>query len=157
MPHRPLVILLLITSILGSSPPTFAAAQPPAGVQATGSPTTASIAPGGGQLGLDNGALTVYALQDLARPPLPLGVEAVDGRTVPAAQVGLSLGFAAFQLSAATDDTERVISNFNVPLTFVVKPGASDLALALGQLQRLYLGSWNGSSWVALPCSADIG
>ena len=157
MPHRPLVILLLITSILGSSPPTFAAAQPPAGVQATGSPTTASIAPGGGQLGLDNGALTVYALQDLARPPLSLDVQAVDARTVPAAQVGLSLGFAAFQLSAATDDTERVISNFNVPLTFVVKPGASDLALALGQLQRLYLGSWNGSSWVALPCSADIG
>jgi hypothetical protein len=157
MPQRPLLSLFLIAAVLLSSAPTRVAAQPPAGVQATGSPTTASIAPGGGQLALDTGALTVYAVQDVSRPPLSLNLQTVDARTVPAAQDGLSLGFAAFQLSAVNDDTQQVISSFNVPLTFVVKPGASDLSLALGQLGRLYMGIWNGSSWVALPCSADIG
>jgi hypothetical protein len=144
---RPRLVLLLLLV----SAPIFVAAQSTATVQAVGSPVTALIAPAGGQLALANGALTVYALQDPARPPLTLTYQAVDARTLPAVQDGLSLGFAAFQLSA------NVPSAFNVPLTLVVKPGDSDLALALGRLERLYMAMWNGSSWVGLPCSADIG
>ena len=121
-----------------------------AGVQTVGSPTTAAIAPGGGQLTSEDGAVIVFALPDPARPALSLSYQAVDARTLPAAQKGLSLGFGAFQLSAP-------VSRFNVPLSLVVKPGASDLALALGHLERLYMAMWNGSSWVAVPCSADIG
>lgn len=154
MARRVFAVLLLVTAALGGPAPTFVAAQSAvplaAGVQAIGSPTTASIAPGGGQLTLESGALSVYALQDPARPPLSLSYQAVDARTLPAGQAGLSLGFAAFQLSAP-------VSNFHVPLNLVFKPGASDLALALGRLERLYMGLWNGSSWIALPCSADIG
>ena len=149
-----LVFLVLVSAALGSSAPTLVAAQSApltAGVQAVGSPVTAAFPTTGGQLSVGDGAMTVYGLQDPERPPLTLIYQAVDARTLPAAQDGLSLGFAAFQLSA------DVRSIFNVPLTLVVKPGESDLALALGRLERLYMAVWNGSSWVGVPCSADSG
>jgi hypothetical protein len=142
------------TAIADSGPTAVATAvvptQPlPIGVQAVGSPSAASISPSGGQIASADGALTVHAFADPARPPLSFAIQAVDARTLPAPQSGLSLGFAAFQLSAP-------VTTFQVPLELVIKPGASDLALALGRLERLYVGSWNGSSWVAVPCSTDV-
>ena len=44
---------------------------------------------------------------------------------------------------------------FNVPLDLIIKPGESDMALALGRLERLHVGTWNGDSWIAVPCSPD--
>jgi hypothetical protein len=96
-----------------------------------------------------DGTLTVQAFADPSRPPLSFVYQAVDARTLPSAQSGLSLGFAAFQLSAP-------VTSFQVPLELVIKPGASDLALAQGRPERLHVGSWNGSSWVAVPCSTDV-
>jgi hypothetical protein len=121
----------------------------PAGVQPVGSPSAAAIPPSGGQFVAGDGTLTVQAFADPSRPPLSIAYQAVDARTLPTAQSGLSLGFAAFALSAP-------VSTFQVPLELVIKPGASDLALAQGRLERLYVGSWNGSSWVAVPCSTDV-
>jgi hypothetical protein len=121
----------------------------PAGVQPVGSPSSASIPSAGGQFVAGDGTLTVQALADPSRPPGDFVYQTVDARSLPAPQSGLSLGFAAFQLSAP-------VTTFQVPLELVIKPGASDLALAIGRLERLYVGSWNGSSWVALPCSTDV-
>ena len=105
---------------------------------------------------LGDGALTIQASADPARPALTFVYQAVDARSFPAAQNGLSLGFAAFQLSAVNDAEPALVANFNVPIDLVIKPSASDLALGLGNVGRLHLGSWNGSSWVAVPCSTDI-
>jgi hypothetical protein len=121
----------------------------PAGVQPVGAPGSGSIPSAGGQFVAGDGTLTVQAFADPSRPPLDFVYQAVDARTLPAPQGGLSLGFAAFQLSAP-------VTSFHVPVQLVIKPGASDLALALGRLERLYVGTWNGSSWVAVPCSTDV-
>ncbi len=59
---------------------------------------------------------------------------------MPTAQNGLSLGFSAFQLTPVNDATQAPISSFNVPIDLVLKPSPSDLALALGRLDRLYVG-----------------
>jgi hypothetical protein len=123
-----------------------------AGVTPTGNPTIAQIPSSGGQLALADGSLTVQALPDPSRPALTLVYQGVDARTLPAAQNGLSLGFAAYQLSAVNNDTHELMPSVNVPIDLVINPGQSDLALALGQYQRLYVGMWNGSSWVAVPC-----
>jgi hypothetical protein len=135
----------------------FATRTPPlvplqANVTPTGQPTIAQIPPSGGQLALADGSLTVQALPDPSRPALTLVYQGVDARTLPPAQNGISLGFAAYQLSAVNNDTRELIPSVNVPIDLVVNPGQSDLALALGQYQRLYVGMWNGSSWVAVPC-----
>jgi hypothetical protein len=127
-----------------------------AGAHPVGQPSGASIGPNGGQAALGDGALTVQASADPARPALTFVYQAVDARSLPAAQNGLSLGFAAFQLSAVRDADPALIASFNVPIDLVIKPGASDLALALDNVARLRLGMWNGSSWVAVPCSTDI-
>jgi hypothetical protein len=127
-----------------------------AGVQPVGSPAATSIPSSGGQFAAADGTLTVRALADPARPPLTFVYQAVDGRTLPLPQNGLSLGFAAFQLSVVNDDTHALVSSFQVPVDLVLKPGASDMALAQGRLERLYVGSWNGSSWSAVPCSTDV-
>jgi hypothetical protein len=151
------------TPVTGSSPfPTFAPspiATPmpplvplPAGVTAVGQPTVAPIPATGGQLALANGSLIVQALPDPSRPPLALVYQGVDARTLPQAQNTLSLGFAAYQLSAVNSDTHQLVTTLNVPFNLVINPSQSDLALALGQLQRLYVGMWNGSTWVAVPC-----
>jgi hypothetical protein len=121
-----------------------------------GSPTVASIPSTGGQLVLADGTLRVQALPDPTRPPLTLVYQAVDARTLPAAQSGLSLGFGAFQLGALTDDTHAPVASFSVPIDLVITPGASDLALALDQLSRLHLATWNGSSWVGVPCPPGL-
>ncbi len=126
----------------------------PAGVTPVGSPTLAPIPPTGGQLAAADGSLTVQAVPDPSRPPLTLVYQGVDARTLPPGQGTLSLGFAAYQLSAVNSDTHELVPSLNVPLDLVINPGQSDLALALGQLQRLYVGMWNGSSWVAVPCGA---
>ena len=126
----------------------------PAGVTPVGSPTLAPIPPSGGQLAAADGSLTVQAVPDPSRPPLTLVYQGVDARTLPPGQGTLSLGFAAYQLSAVNSDTHELVPSLNVPLDLVINPGQSDLALALGQLQRLYVGMWNGSSWVAVPCGA---
>ena len=54
--------------------------------------------------------------------------------SLPAAQNGLSLGFAAFQLSALNDAEPALVASFNVPIDLVIKPSASDLALGLGNV-----------------------
>ena len=127
-----------------------------AGAHPVGQPSGASIGPAGGQVALGDGALTIQASADPSRPALTFVYQAVDARSLPAAQSGLSLGFAAFQLSAVNDAEPALVANFNVPIDLVIKPSASDLALGLGNVGRLHLGSWNGSSWVAVPCSTDI-
>jgi hypothetical protein len=126
-----------------------------AGVQPVGGPSFASIPPSGGQFVSDDGSLTVQALGDPARPPLTLVYQPVDARTLPTAQDGLSLGFSAFQLTPVDDATQAQISSVNVPIDLVLKPSASDMALALGRLDRLYVGIWNGSSWMGLPCAPN--
>src|SRR5262249_27534961 len=83
----------------------FATRTPPlvplqAGVTPTGNPTVAQIPPAGGQLALPDGSLTIQALPDPSRPALTLVYQGVDARTLPPAQNGVSLGFAAYQLSA---------------------------------------------------------
>jgi hypothetical protein len=128
-----------------------------AGARQVGQPTGASIGPNGGRGALGDGALTVQASADPVRPALTFVYQAVDARTLPAAQNGLSLGFSAFQLSAVRDADPALVPSFNVPIDLVIKPSASDLALALGNVARLRVGSWNGSSWVAVPCATDIG
>ena len=142
-----------------TSPPTPSPAPPSvaliAGVQPIGAPSFASVSPSGGQLALADGELTVQAVADPSRPPVTLVYQGVDARSLPAAQGGLSLGFSAFQLSGVNTDAYALVPTFNVPIDLVFKPSASDLALALDRLDRLYLGSWNGSSWVAVPCSPD--
>jgi hypothetical protein len=161
----PLPTIALPTPVATSQPiPTIAVTPlatrtPPlvplqAGVTATGQPTIAQIPSNGGQLALADGSLTVQALPDPSRPALTLVYQGVDARTLPPAQNGISLGFAAYQLSAVNNDTRELISSVNVPMDLVINPGQSDLALALGQYQRLYVGMWNGSSWVAVPCGA---
>jgi hypothetical protein len=124
------------------------------GVQPVGGAISASIPPTGGQLSTADSSLTVQAFSDPSRPPLTLVYQGVDARTLPAAQNGLSLGFAAFELSGVTD-ANAPVTGFNVPIDLVIKTSASDLALALGRPERLYLSSWNGSTWVAVPCSPD--
>jgi hypothetical protein len=126
-----------------------------AGVTPVGQPTVASVPPTGGQLSLADGSVTVSAIADPARPPLTFVYQPVDARSLPAAQSGLSLGFGAFQLNAVTGDPPVVVPSLNVPADLVIKPGASDMALALDRIDRLHLGMWNGSSWVALPCAPD--
>jgi hypothetical protein len=143
---------LQVTSASAQTSPTDTAVPSvplPAGVRAIGSPSAGAIETSGGQFVAGDGTLTVHALADPSRPPLSFVYQAVDARTLPPPQSGLSLGFAAFQLSAP-------VNTFQVPVELVIKPGASDLALALGRLERLYVGSWNGSSWVAVPCSTDV-
>jgi len=163
-------LALLIALGLGSSVSSVAAQPAPtpsptptvlvvplqAGVQAVGSPTVASIPPTGGQLALGDGTLRVQALPDPTRPPLTLVYQAVDARTLPAAQRGLSLGFGAFELDALTDDTHTPVTSFNVPIDLVMTPSASDMALALDQLSRLHVATWSGSSWVAVPCPPGV-
>ena len=127
-----------------------------AGVTPVGQPTVASIPPTGGQLALADGSLTVSAIADPTRPPLSFVYQPVDARSLPAAQNGLSLGFAAFQLNAVTTDAPPVVvPSLNVPVDVLIKPGASDMALALGRVDRLRVGTWNGSTWVAVPCAPD--
>jgi hypothetical protein len=105
---------------------------------------------------LADGSVTVNAIADSARPSLQLVHQAVDARSLPTAQNGVSLGFAAFQLSAVQDDdTHGVVTAFKVPVDLLVRPGASDMALALDRIDRLRMGVWNGSTWVAVPCSPD--
>jgi hypothetical protein len=125
------------------------------GLQPIGAPAAASIPPTGGQLVLGDGTLAVQAFADPSRPPITFIYQAVDARSLPNAQNGLSLGFGAFQLSAVSEDTHSLVPSFNVPVDLVIKPGASDLALGLDRLERLYVGTWNGSTWVAIPCSRD--
>jgi hypothetical protein len=127
-----------------------------AGAHPVGQPSGGAIGPSAGQVALGDGAVTVQASADPARPTLTLVYQAVDARSLPAAQNGLSLGFAAFQLSAVSDAGPALVTSFNVPIDLVIKPSASDLALGLGNVGRLQVGTWNGSSWVALPCSTDI-
>ncbi|MBV9359727.1 MAG: hypothetical protein JO023_29805 [Chloroflexi bacterium] len=144
---------------VGTPPPTATPAGPTvaliAGVQPVGGPSFASISPTGGQFVSDDGSLTVQALADPARPPLTLVYQPVDARTLPTAQNGLSLGFSAFQLTPVNDATQATVASLNVPIDLVLKPSPSDLALALGRLDRLYVGTWNGSSWTALPCAPN--
>src|SRR5258705_4633064 len=52
------------------------------------------------------GAVAAQAFPDPSRPPITLVYQGVDARTLPPAQSGLSLGFAAFQLSAQNSDTD---------------------------------------------------
>jgi len=130
-----------------------ASAEPlPAGVQALGSPTSVSIPPTGAVASFADGSLVVQAFADPSRARLTLQYQAVDARTLPAAQSGLSLGFGAFQLSA-TDAPS--VNSYNIPFNLVVTPGDSDLSLALGRLERLYLATWNGNIWLGVPCSPD--
>jgi hypothetical protein len=163
--------LVVAALLLGLGWPASAAAQstpaappnaPPlptvqivAGAVPLGPPSTASIPPTGGDLATADGSLTVRALADPSRPVHTLVYQPVDARTLPAAQNGLSLGFAAFQLSAVNAAATGFVTSFNVPVDLVIRPGASDLALALGRLDRLHVASWNGSSWVAIPCAPD--
>jgi hypothetical protein len=163
----PLVIptLVLPTAVTVEPIPTFALTPvatrtPPlvaleAGVTPVGQPAVAQIPPSGGQLALADGSLTVSAIADPARPPLSFVYQPVDARSLPPAQSGLSLAFAAFQLNAVNGDPAVVVSSLNVPIDLLLKPGASDMALALGRIQRLHVGAWNGSTWVALPCAPD--
>jgi hypothetical protein len=141
-------VLALVMSFVGAP---ASAATPPSGVRALGTPETAAIPPDGGLASFANGQMTVQAFADPSRGPLTLAYQAVDARTLPPAQSGLSLGFGAFQLSvdAAPDAT------FSVPLNLAISPGASDLSLALGRPERLFIGTWNGSIWLAAPCATD--
>jgi hypothetical protein len=147
------------TAVL-TPPPTSTPSTPPvpleAGVQPVGSASAGAIAPTGGQLVTGDGVLTVVALGDPKRPPLTLVYQPVDARTLPGAQSGLSLGFAAFQLSALDPSTNALVHDLAVPLQLVIRPGASDVALALGRLDRLVPSYWNGSTWSALPCTVDV-
>jgi len=155
--RAPRVVLLAFALLVAAvpSPSSVAAQSAPtpvvpleAGVRPVGRPSAVSLSPAGGRLDASDGSVTVNAYADPARPPLALVHQGVDARTLPAAQNGLSLGFAAFQLSAG-------VSSFNVPLDLVIRPGESDLALALGRLDHLRLGRWDGAIWVAVPCSPD--
>ena len=170
--------LLAIASTLVAGPPLIAAAQatpptptplPAPSVQPTptplvplinsvgpfGRPASVAVPPTGGQLSFADGTLIVQAFPDPTRPALTLSFQGVDARTLPAAQSGLSLGFGAFQLSALDDARQAPVTGFTVPINLVITPGASDMALAIGRIERLYLGTWNGSSWSAVPCAPD--
>jgi hypothetical protein len=157
--NTPITFATIPPTPIASPSPTATPAGPSvpleAGVQPVGGSSFGAIAPGGGSLATSDAVLTVQALADPARPPITLVYQPVDARTLPAAQRGLSLGFAAFQLSAL-DAAGNQVRSVNVPINFSLRPGASDLALALGRLDRLTPGYWNGSQWVALPCTPDV-
>jgi hypothetical protein len=157
--------LALTLAVAGG--PSLAVAQPAptpgptsvplqAGARAIGPSSTGAIATAGGQFSASDGSIAVHAYPDPARPPITLVHQGADARTLPAAQSGLSLGFAAFQLAAVNSDTGAPVSRFSVPLDVIIKPGESDMALALGRLERLQVGTWNGDSWIAVPCSPDV-
>lgn len=163
-----LSVLTLVQSFVGSPFPV--AAQPVPSVMATpvstplpvqagaeplGAPSVASMPPSGGQVALGDGSVTVQAYSDPSRPDLLLTYQAVDARTLPGAQNGLSLGFAAFQLNALNVDSQTPVNRFGVPVDVVIRPSGSDLALAQGNVRRLQLGSWSGDNWVAVPCSQE--
>jgi hypothetical protein len=155
------VVVLALALMVAGGPSSVAAQPAPTpvllqyGAQAIGRSSAVSLTPAGGRLAASDGSVTVNAYADPARPPVTLVHQGVDGRTLPVAQTGLSLGFAAFQLSAVNSDTQATVSSFNVPLDLIVRPGESDLALALDRPDRLRLGRWNGDVWVAVPCSPD--
>jgi len=155
-------IVFLALALMLACAPSVVAAQPAptpvaldAGIRAIGRSTAVSMSPAGGRLVASDGSVTVNGYGDPARPPLVLLHQGVDARTLPAPQPGLSLGFAAFQLTASNSETQAAVSSFNVPLDLIIRPGESDLALALDRPDRLRLGRWNGDVWVAVPCSPD--
>ena len=174
LPARPLLLviasaLLMLAPNMGGAPASVSAQAAPVvaptpearpvpvlgDAQPLGAPTMASISPSGGSAQFAEGAVAAQAIPDPSRPPLTLVYQGVDARTLPPAQSGLSLGFAAFQLSAQNSDTETPVSLFNVPLNLVITPGASDLALAQGNVERLQVESWSGDNWAAAQCLPD--
>jgi hypothetical protein len=174
VPARPLLLVIasalqILAPNMGDAPASVSAQAAPAvaptpdarrvpvlgDAQPLGAPTRAPISPSGGSAQFAEGAVAAQAFPDPARPPLTLVYQGVDARTLPPAQSGLSLGFGAFQLSAKNSDTETPVSVFNVPLNLVIKPGASDLALAQGNIERLHVASWNGDDWAAVQCLPD--
>src|SRR5262249_16614614 len=121
----PVASALVLLLAVGSTPLPVAAqavaptATPTLTLEAGGQPrgrwSSATMTSAGGQFAASDGSVTVQAFNDPARPALTVVHQGVDARTIPNPQGGLSLGFAAFELSAMNDATQAPASSFNVP------------------------------------------
>jgi hypothetical protein len=118
---------------------------------------SATVQTSGGHLAPPNAPVALDlpdSLRSQLSPDATLDLEVLAPADEPGVDSTLKSGSAAFELNLTEGAGTEQVHELPVPLTLTYSPSDDELKLADGDLDRVRLVVWTGSTWAPLSCSA---